>query len=225
MLISSKSSEKGDFKDKYLWTSKKGVRWQKPLHRIHSLLYGGPGYYMFQDWVFEVINGKDDQDYLLPFLTKSSIPLHAGSSSVIEFLNKLDEVKTQDELDDIADKNIQLINCSQWDPTKPITISNKAYLGTEILYDELVRKRIAQIRMIREGLQISGFWSFMVDYSNIYREVFVSKDLVMPYDQFISLVTNDGKDETNFEKIQSRKFFDNFLVIRRRKRYRNFLDL
>ena len=111
------------------------------------------------------------------------------------------------------------------DPTKTIKISKKAYLGTEILYDELVRKRIAQIRMIREGLQISGFWSFMVDYPNIYREVFVSKDLVMPYDQFISLVTNDGKDEANFEKIQSRKFFDNFLVIRRRKRYRNFLDL
>ena len=180
---------------------------------------------MFQDWVYELINSKDDQDYLLPFLTKSSMPLHAGSSGVIEFLNKLDEVKTQDELDDVVDKTIQLINCSQLDPTKTIKISKKAYLGTEILYDELVRKRIAQIRMIREGLQISGFWSFMVDYSNIYREVFVSKDLVMPYDQFISLVTNDGKDETNFEKIQSRKFFDNFLVIRRRKRYRNFLDL
>ena len=167
---------------------------------------------MFQDWVFEVINGKDGQDYLLPFLTKSSIPLHAGSSSIIEFLNKLDEVKTQDGLDDMVDKNIQLINCSQWDPTKPITISNKAYLGTEILYDELVRKRIAQIRMIREGLQISGFWSFMVDHPNICREVFVSKDFVMTYDQFISLVTNDGKDETDFEKIQSSKFFDNFLV-------------
>ena len=30
----------------------------------HSLLHGGPGYYMFQDWVYEVINGKDDKDYL-----------------------------------------------------------------------------------------------------------------------------------------------------------------
>ena len=122
----------------------------------HSLLHGGPGYCMFQDWVYEVINGKDDLDYLLPFLAKSSIPLHAGPSGVIEFLKNLDEIKTQDELDDLVDKNIHLINCSQWDPTKPITISNKAYLGTEILYDELVRKRIAQIRMIRGGLQISG---------------------------------------------------------------------
>ena len=118
----------------------------------HSPLHSGPGYYMFQDWVYELINSKDDQDYLLPFLTKSSMPLHAGSSGVIEFLNKLDEVKTQDELDDVVDKNIQLINCSQLDPTKTIKISKKAYLGTEILYDELVRKRIAQIRMIREGL-------------------------------------------------------------------------
>ena len=25
----------------------------------HSLLHGGPGYYMFQDWMYEVINGKD----------------------------------------------------------------------------------------------------------------------------------------------------------------------
>ena len=28
----------------------------------HSLLHGGPGYYMFQDWMYEVINDKDDQD-------------------------------------------------------------------------------------------------------------------------------------------------------------------
>ena len=52
----------------------------------------------------------------------------------------------------------------------------------------------------------------MVDHPNICREAFVSKNLVMTYDQFTSLVKNDGKDETDFEKIQSRKFFDNFLV-------------
>ena len=155
---------------------------------------------MFQDWVYQVINGKDDQDYFLPFLVKSSIPLHAGSSGVIEFLNKLDEIKSQDELDGLLDKNIQLVNCSQWDPT------------TEILYDELAQKRIAQIRMIRKCLQISGFQPSMVDHPNICGEVFVSKDLVMTYDQFISLVKNDGKDETDFEKMQSHKFIDNFLV-------------
>ena len=58
-----------------------------------SLLHGGPGSCIFQDWVYEVINGKDD---LLPFLAKSSIPLPAGSSEAIEFLKKLDEVETQD---------------------------------------------------------------------------------------------------------------------------------
>ena len=52
----------------------------------------------------------------------------------------------------------------------------------------------------------------MVDHPNICGEVFVSKDLVMTYDQFISLVKNDGKDETDFEKMQSHKFIDNFLV-------------
>ena len=83
-------------------------------------------------------------------------------------------------------------------------------MGTEILYDKPVRKRIAQIRMIREGLQIFDFWSFMVDHPNICHEVFVSKDLAMTYDQFISLVINDGKHETDFEKIQSRKFLTIF---------------
>ena len=58
-----------------------------------SLSHGDPGYYIFKDWVYEVINGKDD---LLPFLAKSSIPLPAGSSEAVEFLNKLDEVETQD---------------------------------------------------------------------------------------------------------------------------------
>ena len=134
-----------------------------------SLLHSGSRYYMFQDWMYEVINDKDDQDHLLLFLAKSSIPLHAGSSGAMKFLNKLDKVKTQNELDDLVDKNIQLINCSHWDPTKPIAISNKAYLGTEIAYDELVRKRIAQIRMIPEDLQISGFWPFMVDHPNVCR--------------------------------------------------------
>ena len=91
--------------------------------------------------MYEAINGKDDQNYILLFLGKSSIPLHAGSSGVKEFLNKLDEVKTQHELDDLVDKNIQLINCSQWDSTKPITISDNAYLGSETPCDELVQKR------------------------------------------------------------------------------------
>ena len=58
-----------------------------------SLSHGDPGYHIFKDWVYEVINGKDD---LLPFLAKSSIPLPAGSSEAVEFLNKLDEVETQD---------------------------------------------------------------------------------------------------------------------------------
>ena len=84
--------------------------------------------------MYEVINGEE---HLLPFFFFCSIPLHAGSSGVIGFLNKLDETKTQDELDDVMDKSIQL-NCSQWDPTKPVTISNKAHLGAEILYDKTV---------------------------------------------------------------------------------------
>ena len=40
--------------------------------------------------------------YLLPFLVNSTIPLHSGCISVIEFLKELDEVKTRNKLDDLS---------------------------------------------------------------------------------------------------------------------------
>ena len=81
----------------------------------HTLRHGGPGVYGFQPWVYELIRELDETDeQIMTLITKHDIPKHAGSIDLIELTNKLDNGQSQEELDDIVDKFIQIINCSRW---------------------------------------------------------------------------------------------------------------
>lgn len=90
----------------------------------------------------------------MTLITKHDIPKHAGAIDLIELINKLDNAQSQEELDNIVDKFIQIINCSRWETTVTITLSNKNLLIYELVYDEVVRKRRSQVKSITEGLQI-----------------------------------------------------------------------
>ena len=47
------------------------------------MLHGGPGFYRFQPWVYDCIVGNNEQDHLIKYLSKEDIPLHAGSSDLV----------------------------------------------------------------------------------------------------------------------------------------------
>lgn len=46
----------------------------------------------------------------MTLITKHDIPKHAGAIDLIELINKLDNAQSQEELDNIVDKFIQIIN-------------------------------------------------------------------------------------------------------------------
>ena len=72
----------------------------------HSLRGGG-----FQPWVYELFRGSDEIDEkIMTLITKHDIPKHAGAIDLIELINKLDNAQSQEELDNIVDKFIQIIN-------------------------------------------------------------------------------------------------------------------
>ena len=177
----------------------------------HSLLHGGPGFYHFHPWVFQVFIGVEDSDELLLLINKEDIPRNAGSDELIEFIVKLDVSDTQEEVDAVIDKHLQILNCSRWDPSTSVTLKNKNLLVSELVLDEVVRKRMNQVKSIREGLQMSGFLHYMETFSDICREIFVfgSNAATVTADIFMQLIKSTT--ESDFEKIQSRKFFDTFV--------------
>ena len=72
----------------------------------HSLRGGG-----FQPRVYELFRGSDEIDEkIMTLITKHDIPKHAGAIDLIELINKLDNAQSQEELDNIVDKFIQIIN-------------------------------------------------------------------------------------------------------------------
>ena len=173
------------------------------------MLQGGPGFYQFQPWVFEVLIGLEDADDLLVFIKKEDIPRNAGSNDLIEFIEKLDAAVTQENVDAVIDEHIHILNCSRWDPSTLVTVKSKNVLVSELVFDDIVRKRMTQVKSIQEGLQISGFLSYMKKFPNICRPIFVYAEATVTTDRLMHLIKSNS--ETDFEKIQSRKFFDTFL--------------
>ena len=173
----------------------------------HSLLHGGPGLYCLQSWVYDIIAGLEDYDDLLGQIKITDIPKHAGSNDLLEFINKLDTVETQEQLDDITDQYIQILNFSRWDQTVPVIIANRHLLIGELLMDELVRKRSSQIKSIQDGLDCMGLLSFIKANTSLCRPIFVysERNKLNPDDIFKLLKTEE--DGNNFEKEQALTFF------------------
>ena len=109
----------------------------------HSILNGGPGWYFLQPWFYEAIAGEDDQEKLPEQMTVEDIPLNSSSSNLVDFLKNMNLIKTQEEIGEIVDENIQILNSSTWDPTVQITIENKDLLISKLIFDELFLKRKA----------------------------------------------------------------------------------
>ena len=109
----------------------------------HSILNGGPGCYFLQPWFYEAIAGEDDQEKLLEQMTVEDIPLNSSSSHLVDFLKNMDLIRTQEEIYENIDENIQILNSSTWDPTVQTTIENKDLLISKLIFDKLFLKRRA----------------------------------------------------------------------------------
>ena len=177
----------------------------------HSLLNGGPGFYVFQDWVFELISGRTDSEQIMAMINKEMIPKHAGSASLLNLIDALDSAENQKDLDVHIDKYIEIINCSKWDPAKVITLENKGVLIGELLYDELVRKRQSQIQSIREGMQAVGLLPYICNNPDICKQIFVAQT-IMNLESFNAIIVNDDVTGDEYINKQTYGFFQSLLA-------------
>lgn len=176
----------------------------------HSILHGGPGFYGFQEWVYEAISGNNSSEALTPYLSKDLIPLHAGSAKLLKFIEELDASSAEKDVDDTVGRYLDIINCSCWDPTKPITISNRAILQTELIYEELVRKRISQIQSIREGFRLIGFLPYIEKNKGLCKDLFIYNH-VLNSTIFIYNLENNDHNRDDYEKKQAFNFFESIV--------------
>eukprot|EP00794_Sanderia_malayensis_P013231 gene13231-14589_t len=175
----------------------------------HSLLQGGPVFQCLAPWCFAMIAGKDD-NYIVTEVSiekfTDSIPLNAGSANVISFLKALDEVKQDEDIDEIFDKRAegpafeQIVNSTQWPLDSRITTKNLETFKSMIVWEELVQKREKQLKAIQEGLYFVGLQKYMeLYYSQLY-EYFVCSKIEISPDKICSIVDWEGIDHLNPEK-------------------------
>lgn len=176
----------------------------------HSVLHGGPGFHCFQPWVYDLIVGMDF-DQIINQINIEDIPRHAGSTGLLDFVNALDNATSQKELDEIVDKYILILNFSRWDQSVAVTTANRHSLISELLMDELIRKRQSQIKSIQEGLDLTGFLAFIKANVSRCRQIFVySKNNGLTPMEFLQLVKTDNNDD--YEKKQAFDFFSKIIT-------------
>ena len=121
----------------------------------HSLLSGCSSYLGgLQDWACDYLV-NEFPDPSTAQVERSSIPENAGTENLLNFIDDLDNCLSKVELDQIVDKveNLERVNSCQWLPTDEINISNKLLLISELIHEEVVRKRLPQLNAIKKGLE------------------------------------------------------------------------
>ena len=72
---------------------------------------------------------------------------------------QIDQAADDEVLDQLLDdrENMAIINCSRWPVTKPVTMNTKTELVQTLLVEELLNKRLDNIRAMKRGLTVLGF--------------------------------------------------------------------
>ena len=106
---------------------------------------------------------------------------------------------------------MQVVNSSQWDPTECITLKVRDKLITELIYDEIVRKRREQIKSVKESLQVVNFLKFVENWPELCKPCFVDGWQEISPEKLIDLfepITADGKAHE-----QTQKWFIQYLKL------------
>ena len=170
----------------------------------HSLLHHGPAFGAMAPWVYDVICGNESFEHIITLMDKDMIPRNAANATAIEFIEKLDNCASEEEVDTLLDKPefMQVVNSSQWDPTECITLKVREKLITELIYDEIVRKTREQIK-IKEDLQVVNFLKSVENWPELCKPCFVDGWQEISSEKLIDLfepITPDGKAQEQTQK-------------------------
>jgi len=176
----------------------------------HSIINDGPGFYVFHPWVYEhLVNGAESLFDCMPVIKKEDVPLNAATNDLITFLGEIDSSETEDELSGTLDKHIQIVNSSLWDPLKEIRLNNKYFLSAQLIHEEVVTKRIQNVKSIRDGLKFLGLLEYIQKFKNLFTDVFLYSEKVMDSETFLSFI--EESSETEYEKTLTLGFFKTFV--------------
>ena len=151
----------------------------------HSLIQDGVGIHCFPEWAYNFLCTGDFQSAAELIFSEHQIPLNAATSVLHTLIGELRNANSQDKIDSLLDEctstgqvNSQILNGSSWDITTVVTEKNRGELISELIVDELVRKRLGQLTAIRQGLHITEVLSYLENHPRELSPLFVPSESI-----------------------------------------------
>ena len=99
---------------------------------------------------------------------------------------QIDAATKDTDLEEILDDstNMAIINSSSWPVTKSIDCRSKFQLGQTLLIEEVLHKREANIRALRRGMDVLGFFKLCSEYPEKTKQLFLYMPTPLDSSQF-----------------------------------------
>ena len=125
-------------------------------------------------------------------VNESFVLKNAGTSTFHEMIGSLELVESQEALDCLLDKReyMERINSSQRDITEPLTIERKEKLIKELVFDELVWKRLEQLKAVRDGLEDLGLLEWLKKFPSLTERIIVTHKRESPKNVMLRCFSN-----------------------------------
>lgn len=170
---------------------------------VHVILQDGPLYSIptLAPCLVETALGAQFETVSM-YLSKHHIPLNASTEMLHDLIECIDKAKSNDEIqellfaDDKKDVYWQLINSSHWPTAQPIKTENKNLMIQELVYNELVSSRRAEIAEFEAGLETLGFLKYAKLHPQYLKEILCySSSLWKAFgiDEFKGIVVTEPK--------------------------------
>lgn len=151
----------------------------------HSLIQDGIGIHCLPEWAYDFLCKEDFQSAAELIFSEKQIPLNAATALLHTLIEELRNADSQDKIDSLLDEctstgqvNSQIVNGSSWDITTIVTEKNRGELISELIIDELLRKRLGQLTAIRQGLQITGILSYLEKHPRELSPLFAPSEII-----------------------------------------------
>ena len=125
-------------------------------------------------------------------VNESFVLKNTGTSTFHEMIGSLELVESQEALDCLLDKReyMERINSSQRDITEPLTIERKEKLIKELVFDELVWKRLEQLKAVRDGLEDLGLLEWLKKFPSLTERIIVTHKRESPKNVMLRCFSN-----------------------------------
>ena len=158
----------------------------------HALIHEHPGGFPVLANCFYLHLLKAEENVVMAALSKSVIPKHSGTESLITLIEKLECCKLKGDVDTLlysdsseADIYWTIINSSHWPKQNQISIANISILIQHLMYNEIILSRRNETEELIAGLMSLGF----------YQKLVLNVDIVKPllcFDEKVHILTKES---------------------------------